>query len=219
MMKDFGDPNIAYEDRIVTSIKCDGHTIVTGPNRGGKSSFLRGVLMNVKFAHAYGVAYAKKAQMSYFTWIADGLRLADTPGKKSMFEREVEFATQVLQKEKGCGLVLYDELFHSTNPPDAERASHLFCEKLWNKTNCISLLSTHVYGLAKEAPEKIQKVCLASWKDKENQYLFSYTVQKGICRVSSVDLLLEQYGWMMDGPRIQQQIKSPASDKKNERSE
>jgi hypothetical protein len=195
-LQDFGDPNIPYEERVVTSIKCKGHTIVTGPNRGGKSSFLRGILLNIKFAHCYGAVFAKKGQMSYFSWIADGLRLGDTPGKKSMFEREVEFATHVLEKKGGTGILLYDELFHSTNPPDAERTSRIFCEKIWKKENCISLISTHVYGLAEDSPETIQKVCLASWKDTTNEYIFSYGIQKGICRVSSVDLLLEDHGWI-----------------------
>jgi hypothetical protein len=194
-LEEFGDPNIPYEQRILSSIKCKGHTIVTGPNRGGKSSFLRGILLNIKFAHCYGAVYAKRGQMSYFSWIADGLRLGDTPGKRSMFEREVEFATHVLEKKGGTGILIYDELFHSTNPPDAERTSRLFCEELWKKENCISLLSTHVYGLAEDSPDTIQKVCLASWKDKNNEYLFSYGIQKGICRVSSVDLVLQEHGW------------------------
>jgi hypothetical protein len=47
--------------------------------------------------------------------------------------------------------------------------------------------------LAEQAPEQVQKLCLASWK-KENKYKFSYKVQKGICEVSSVDLLLKQFG-------------------------
>ena len=109
-----------------------------------------------------------------------------------MFEREVGFARAILQKPEGCGLVLYDEIFHSTNPPDATRSSELFCEKLWTKSNCISLLSTHIYSLAESAPEdKVKRLCLAAWKQNE-KYLFSYKVKRGICKVSSVDLLLKQ---------------------------
>lgn len=197
MLRDFGDPSIPMEKRITSSFKLGGkskHAIVTGPNRGGKSSFLRGVLTNVKLAHSFGCAFAGKAQMSYFAWIADGLRLDDKPGKESMFEREVAFASGVLQKtnEKEHGLVLYDELFHSTNPPDAKRTSELFCESLWHSKNCVSLVSTHIYSLAHAAPPSVKKLCLASWK-RGSKYKFSYTAQKGICEVSSVDLLLKQF--------------------------
>jgi len=198
MLKDFGDPSISTEKRIVSSVRLgleNSHAILTGPNRGGKSSFLRGILMNVIVAHSFGAAFAKKAQMTMFSWIADGMRLDDKPGEQSMFEREVAFGSAVLKKQGGRGLVLYDELFHSTNPPDAKRTSELFCNTLWKKRNCLSIVSTHVYSLAREAPPKIQRLCMSSWK-QGNKYAFSYTVQRGICEVSSVDLLLQQFGFM-----------------------
>ena len=197
-LKDFGDPAIPMEKRITSSLLLGNgkpnHAIVTGPNRGGKSSFLRGIHTNICMAHAFGAAFAGAATMTPFTWIANGLGLVDLPGQQSMFEREVAFASGVIEKDSpGFGLVLYDELFHSTNPPDAKRTSELFCEKLWAKEGCLSLLSTHVYSLAKEAPPTVKQLCVAAWKSPTGRYTFSYTVQKGICEVSSVDLLLKQF--------------------------
>ena len=111
VLKRFGDPSIPLDRRVLSSVGLGGrggaskksHAILTGPNRGGKSSFLRGVLMNVVVAHCFGAAFATKAQMTPFTWIADGMRLDDTPGKQSMFEREVAFGSAVLAKEGGRG--------------------------------------------------------------------------------------------------------------------
>ena len=198
MLRDFGDPLIAREKRVLSSVRLGGaanHAILTGPNRGGKSSLMRGILLNVRLAHAFGAAFAGKAQMSRFTWIADGLRLDDRPGKLSMFEREVCFAQAILTPRPGFGLCLYDELFHSTNPPDAARTSEVFCDALWKRNDCLSLVSTHVYSLARGAPDSVKKVCVAAWKDEgEGAYTFSYTLQRGICEVSSVELLLQQHG-------------------------
>lgn len=200
MLRDFGDPLIAPEKRILSSVRMGtrsggNHAILTGPNRGGKSSLMRGILLNVRLAHAFGAAFAGKAQMSRFTWIADGLRLDDRPGKLSMFEREVCFAQAILTPRPGLGLCLYDELFHSTNPPDAARTSEVFCDALWKRDDCLSLVSTHVYSLARGAPESVKKVCVAAWKGEgEGEYTFSYTLQRGICEVSSVELLLQQHG-------------------------
>lgn len=197
LIKDFGDPSISLEKRVVSSTCLGGrepkHAIVTGPNRGGKSSFMRGVLVNVLVSHAFGCAFADKAQMTHFSWIADGLRLDDKPGKQSMFEREVSFSAGIIHKKGGRGLILYDEIFHSTNPPDAVRASDIFCKSLWSKKNCLSIVSTHVYSLARSAPDCVKRVCLAAW-NTEGKFDFSYTAQKGICEVSSVDLVLGQYG-------------------------
>ena len=198
MLKDFGDPAIPVESRITSSVHLGGakkHSIVTGPNRGGKSSFLRGIILNVALAHSFGAAFAGAAQMTPFTWIADGMRLDDTPGEQSMFEREVAFGSAILRKEGGLGLILYDELFHSTNPPDATRTSQLFCEKLWKKENCLSIVSTHVYSLAREAPDSVKKLCVAAWRSAKG-VKFSYKIQRGVCEVSSVDLLLKQFGML-----------------------
>jgi hypothetical protein len=199
MIKDFGDSSIEIEKRVMSSIRLGGgkvkHSILTGPNRGGKSSFMRGILINILLSHAFGCAFAEKAQMTHFSWIANGLRLDDTPGKQSMFEREVSFSSSVLRKRGGRGIVLYDELFHSTNPPDAIRSSKIFCNSLWKKVNCLSVVSTHVYSLAESAPLPLVKpICVAAWHSEEEGFQFSYSVRKGICEVSSVDLVLRQYG-------------------------
>ena len=216
VLKGFGDPSIPFDKRVRSSLvlgQTAKHSILTGPNRGGKSSCMRGTLLNLKLAHAFGCCYADAATMSYFSWIADGLRLDDLPGKESMFEREVGFASGVLQKASSTdkfGFVIYDELFHSTNPPDAKRTSELFCSSLWKSNTCLSLVSTHIYSLASSAPESVKKLCLASWKLPNGKYKFSYKVQKGICEVSSVDLLLKQFHLIADDHQKQ----NSASDQK-----
>jgi hypothetical protein len=219
MIKGFGDPAIDIDKRVLSSLRLGSgtrlggasgggtekevnHSILTGPNRGGKSSFMRGALTNILLSHAFGCAFAEKAQMTHFSWIANGLRLDDTPGKQSMFEREVAFSSSVLQKSGGRGIILYDELFHSTNPPDAIRSSEIFCNSLWKKRNCVSILSTHVYSLARSAPlELVKPICVAAWVSN-NGFQFSYTVQKGVCEVSSVDLVLKQYGLLSSDPAL-----------------
>jgi hypothetical protein len=196
ILQNFGDPSIELKKRILSSLSLGGkaprHSIVTGPNRGGKSSCMRGVLLNIILAHSFGAVFAEKGQMSHISWIADGMRLDDQPGTVSMFEREVSFASSVLQKKDGFGFVVYDELFHSTNPPDAIRTSELFCESFWKKENCISMISTHVYSLAKSAPSTVKQLCVEAHV-KEKKLVLTYKLKGGICELSSVDSLLKQY--------------------------
>ena len=195
-LHNFGDPSIDSKKRVLSSLSLGGkaprHSIVTGPNRGGKSSSMRGVLMNIILAHSFGAVFAEKGQMSYISWIADGMRLDDQPGTVSMFEREVSFASSVLRKKDGFGFVVYDELFHSTNPPDAIRTSELFCSSFWKKENCISMISTHVYSLAKAAPSTVKQLCVEAHVE-DKKLVLSYKLKRGICELSSVDSLLRQY--------------------------
>jgi DNA mismatch repair ATPase MutS len=111
----------------------------------------------------------------------------------------VEIAVDILKKAQsshlGVGLVLIDELFHSTNPPDGEKSAHIFLSRLWPNRNLVSCISTHVYSLVEEADDSIQKLCcLAKINENDNSIEYTYTLQPGICKVSSVDEVLRENG-------------------------
>jgi hypothetical protein len=179
------------------------HTLLTGPNKGGKSSFLRGFLLNLILAQTFGYAFCDSSILKPVNWIATGLRIEDRPGKSSLFEREVEFAVEILKRAKQnpqeSGVVLFDELFHSTNPPDGTRTAKTFLDQLWNQSNIYSIISTHVFSLVKEAPENINRLCVPASLNEEGHLQFTYTLQQGICEVSSVDMILEQKGLLNRG--------------------
>lgn len=170
------------------------HAALTGPNGGGKSSFMRAFLQSVLLSHAYGVAPADRFIIRRFDWISSGLRLQDRPGNLSFFETEVFFASQILKTppEHGIGLVLYDELFHSTNPPDGIRTAEVFLKQLWEKKSIVSIVSTHVFNLVNSAPEPVQKICCLA--EEVNGVLhFNYEVKSGVCKVSSVKSIWDRF--------------------------
>lgn len=171
------------------------HAILTGPNGGGKSSFLRSVLQSVLIGHAFGFAPAKAALMPRFKWIASGLQLRDTPGKLSMFETEVKFAADALRaSHEGPGLILYDELFHSTNPPDSARTATQFLRRLWKRSDVFTIISTHLFPLVATAPETVQAICCPAIKEESGEITYSYGVQPGMCDISSVHKVWEKFG-------------------------
>jgi hypothetical protein len=173
------------------------HAIITGPNGGGKSSFLRAVLQSVVLGHSYGVAPAAKAVMPRFQWIASGLQLRDTPGLYSMFETEVKFAADCIRSANvgGPGLVLFDELFHSTNPPDGTRSAELFLKQLWAPESAVySIVSTHVFPLVESAPSTVEAICCPASERLDGTISYRYKVEPGISQVSSVRTVWSKYG-------------------------
>lgn len=190
------DPLLTYNSRVPFTLVMgpnEHHAICTGPNRGGKSTFLRSALTNLVFAHAWGVAFARRCILTPVEWVISSLRLEDSPGKQSLFEREVSIAGEVLRRVRegqSRGWVIIDELFHTTNPPDAATASQIFLRQLWNAERVTSIVSTHLFSHAEEAPENVQRLCVDSEMEVDGKIKYKYTVVPGINMMSSVEELL-----------------------------
>ena len=199
-LTDFHDISIGENPKCSSVIfsKDSPHSLLTGPNRGGKSSSLRGIIQNVLWAQTYGLAPCNSYKGQLFSWIVSSLRAEDRPGATSLFEREVEIATDILRRAekntKTMGLVLIDEIFHSTNPPDGEKSARIFLEKLWYYNNVISCVSTHVYSIVEDSPKEIQKLCCSAEEDEDGYITYNYLMHTGICKVSSVDDVLREKG-------------------------
>ena len=185
---------------VASSVKFVGsnnHAALTGPNGGGKSSFLRAVLQCVILAQTYGVAPADRLLIRRFAWICSGLRLQDAPGNLSMFETEVWFAANLLKREspRGPGLILYDELFHSTNPPDGTRTAERFVKKLWERPSVISIISTHIFELVENAPKHVQRLSCMAEVLPSGEINYKYNVEEGICKISSVKSIWKRFNF------------------------
>jgi DNA mismatch repair ATPase MutS len=191
------DPLISVEKRIPFTLvmgPTEHHVICTGPNRGGKSTFLRSTLTNLVLAHTWGVAFAERCIMTPVEWIVSSLRLEDRPGQASLFEREVSVAGDIvgrIREGKTRGWVIIDELFHTTNPPDAATASQIFLRQLWSSNLTTSIVSTHLFSHAEEAPANVQRLCVDSSLDETTGKInYKYQVINGINKMSSVEELL-----------------------------
>lgn len=165
------------------------HVLLTGPNRGGKSTVLRAVAASVTLAHTYGCAFGTDCELPYLARLDCCLKPDDLPGTKSRFEREVEFTAGTLVG-RGPRLVLIDELYHSTNPPDALEACRYYCRRLWAKEGAYSMISTHIFQLVDEAGEGVQRLCCPAEDLGEGRIKFLYGLREGVCRVSSVHELM-----------------------------
>ena len=178
----------------LTMNKGSHHALLTGPNRGGKSTTLRGILTCMLLAHTYGCATATYAALTPFQSVYVCLTPEDLPGKKSRFEREIEFTAATLRvPETQRSLVLLDELYHSTNPPDASKACEIYTEQLWKRTNTVSIISTHLFDFVEGAPATIQRLCCPATTDGTAIH-YTYRLGTGVCRVSSVQELLVENG-------------------------
>jgi hypothetical protein len=171
------------------------HAILTGPNRGGKSTLCKAIGVSLLCAQSWGYAYAERMTLTPFSFLETALHPSDQLGTLSLFEAEIEFAKSVLQRAKTGQrvFVMMDEIFHSTNARDGLAASRVFLSQLFAEAGVTSLISTHY----KELPADYAKEVLAWAMDAtevNGRLQYSYKLIPGISEKSSVMEILEERG-------------------------
>jgi hypothetical protein len=207
-LENLSDLAISSEKSVKSAVNLKGHGLLTGPNRGGKSSALRAILQQIVLGQVTGFTYMARGSWGPFALIFSRLKSRDTAGKESLFEMEVRHASKILStinRVKKNTLVLIDELFHSTNPPDAETSAKLFLQLLWKHPNVKSIISTHIFSLcdATQNTTPIQTFRCNAEEKPDGSLDYSYKITEGgVCRVSSVKEVLKEAG-MVDVRLIQ----------------
>jgi hypothetical protein len=172
--------------------------ILTGPNRGGKSTFCKAIGVSLLCAQSWGFAFASKALLSPFKRIETALSPADTLGRLSLFEAEIEFAKSVVEAPEQPMFVMMDEIFHSTNAHDGVEASRVFLNRLYSLPNTISLISTHYRALAEEFSNIT--ALQAETIQHTSGLTYTYKIFPGISTASSVMDILREKGLLKNQP-------------------
>ena len=144
---------------IANDLALDDETrmlIVTGPNMGGKSTYMRQVALIVILAHIGSFVPAAEAEIGpldrIFTRIGAGDDLA---GGRSTFMVEMTETASILHNATGQSLVLMDEVGRGTSTYDGLSLAWAAAEYIAERLRCFTLFATHYFeltALAETAP-------------------------------------------------------------------
>lgn len=157
---------------------------LTGPNMGGKTTFLKSLGICVYLAHlGFGVP-AEKFKLSFFDNLTTVISTDENILKGySCFMGEVQRVKQIAKKVssgKNC-LILMDEIFKGTNFVDAFETTKSVILKMIKCKTSIFILSTHLFEIAeslKEYDDIIFKCFEAILDEKGIKY--DYVLRDGI---------------------------------------
>ena len=223
---DIYHPGLEAKQRVYNTIAMDGrtHVLLTGPNRGGKSTLLKGLGAAVLMHQTLGVVFARKACMPVFGSIVTALNPTDTLGALSLFEAEIEFAKDVKTTIMGATqpvFLMMDEIFHGTNAHDGVEASQVFLDQLYGElrnegASVFSIVSTHYMDLPKRYGEKhTLNLCMDAHVDPTDpdRLIYSYRLIPGVNQYSSVREILRERGLLGPGCGVGDQKTSPPASK------
>jgi len=187
---DIWHPSLDHENIVKNTIKLGGgnnrNAIITGPNAGGKSTFIKSLTLSILFSQTLGITTANSFILTPFSLVNTYLNIPDIKGKESLFEAEMHRAREHLVKLKSLNsddfaFLIMDEIFSSTNPEEGIAGGYAICEMLGKCENSIALITTHftqLTDLEKTSNYSCYKIPIL--RDEKDEIVYTYKLEKGI---------------------------------------
>lgn len=122
--------------------------IITGPNMGGKSTYLRQTALIVILAHCGAFVPAKSARIGDIGRIFTRIGAADDlAGGRSTFMVEMNEAAEIVNNADENSLVLVDEIGRGTSTYDGLALAWALVERLLMQNRAPTLFATHYFEL------------------------------------------------------------------------
>lgn len=122
--------------------------LITGPNMGGKSTYMRQTALIVLLAHIGSFVPAKTTQLGPIDRIFTRIGASDDLASgRSTFMVEMTETAEILRQATHESLVLIDEIGRGTSTYDGMALAHATCTYLATKIKAYTLFSTHYFEL------------------------------------------------------------------------
>lgn len=169
-------PNDVALDRETDQI-----VLLTGPNMGGKSTFLRQVALIVLMAHAGSFVPAQSAEIGLVDRIFTRVGASDDLARgESTFMVEMVETANILRHATRDSLVVLDEVGRGTSTYDGLSLAWAIVEGLHERNGCLALFATHYHELT-GLPATLSRVAnrRMAVKEWQDQILFLHRVAAG----------------------------------------
>ena len=128
--------------------------LITGPNMGGKSTYMRQVALIVLMAHAGSFVPAKSARIGPIDQIFTRIGAADDlAGGRSTFMVEMTESANILHNSTERSLVLMDEVGRGTSTFDGLALAWAIARALLERNKSLTLFATHYFEMTRLALE------------------------------------------------------------------
>ncbi|MDY6216358.1 DNA mismatch repair protein MutS [Actinobacillus porcinus] len=155
--------------------------VITGPNMGGKSTYMRQTALITLMAHIGSFVPAEKAVIGQIDRIFTRIGASDDLASgRSTFMVEMTEMANILHQATEKSLVLIDEIGRGTSTYDGLSLAWACAEWLAKKIRSLTLFATHYFELT-TLPEQIAGTANVHLDALEhnNSIAFMYSVQEG----------------------------------------
>jgi DNA mismatch repair protein MutS len=155
--------------------------MITGPNMGGKSTYMRQVAHMVILSHIGSFVPAKSASFGPFDRIFTRIGAGDNLSQgQSTFMVEMTEAAAIMHLATSRSLILMDEIGRGTSTTDGLSLAFAFAQHLAENIRALTLFATHYFELtqlAQSHPTMMNRHFGAI--EHHDSIVFLYQIQKG----------------------------------------
>ena len=155
--------------------------LITGPNMGGKSTYMRQVALIALLAHAGSFVPAKSARLGPIDQIFTRIGASDDlAGGRSTFMVEMTESANILHNATAHSLVLMDEVGRGTSTFDGLALAWAIARHLVEKNRPLTLFATHYFEMTRLALEhrSVANVHMDAIEHKDT-VVFLHAVEEG----------------------------------------
>ncbi len=155
--------------------------LITGPNMGGKSTYMRQVALIALLAHVGCFVPAQQAVLGEIDQIFTRIGASDDLASgRSTFMVEMTEAANILHNATEKSLVLVDEIGRGTSTFDGLALAYAIARHLLEKNRSYTLFATHYFELTRLAEEftQLSNVHLAAI-EHQHSIVFLHSVNEG----------------------------------------
>jgi len=155
--------------------------LVTGPNMGGKSTYMRQVALIVLLAHTGSFVPAKSARLGPIDQVFTRIGAADDlAGGRSTFMVEMTESANILHNATAQSLVLMDEVGRGTSTFDGLALAWAIARQLLERNKALTLFATHYFEMTRIALEykEAANVHLDAVEHKDS-IVFLHAIEEG----------------------------------------
>ncbi|XP_055591799.1 DNA mismatch repair protein spellchecker 1 isoform X2 [Uranotaenia lowii] len=179
------DVNFIANDAVFTKDETTMY-IITGPNMGGKSTFIRSVGVAVLMAHVGSFVPCSQADISIVDCILGRVGADDNLSKGlSTFMVEMVETAGIIRMATEKSLVIIDELGRGTSTYEGCGIAWSIAEYLAKETKCFTLFATHFHEITDmtETIKTVKSCHMAAIADNSS-FTLLYQVKPGVMEKS-----------------------------------
>lgn len=177
---------------VANSFSMDKNWILTGSNATGKSTFLKGVAVNVLLGQSMGICGARSAVIPDLAVMTSMAVRDDILSGESYYMKEIRYLERMVRlvslpggRRVFCGI---DEILKGTNTAERVAASIAILHFLKGQ-NCLAMVATHDIELARRMEGPYENRSFGEQLG-ERDVVFDYKLREGInCSRNAIRLL------------------------------